>query len=146
MTKSLLVARMYTYLNEPQLAQRSYEEAKLLLESEVKKSPEDPLLHSSLGIVYAALGRKEEAIREGKQGVALLPVSQNAFYGLYAEEEIAAIYAILGENDLALDQIEYLLSIPSWVTIPYIQLNPRFSSLMEHPRFKVLVEKYGTFD
>ena len=38
-------------------------------------------LHGQLGIAYAGLGRKDEAIREGKRAVALLPVSEDALWG-----------------------------------------------------------------
>ncbi|MCK4835332.1 MAG: protein kinase, partial [Candidatus Aminicenantes bacterium] len=64
--KSLLSAFVYDSLNKPQLAHSAYDTAKTLLETEVRVRPNDPRLHSSLGIVYSALGRKKEAIQEGK--------------------------------------------------------------------------------
>ncbi|MCK4578881.1 MAG: tetratricopeptide repeat protein, partial [Candidatus Marinimicrobia bacterium] len=141
--KSLLSAYVYEYMDEPQNARRAYEAAESVLEIEVKRWPEDPRLHSSLGIVYAALGRPHEAIREGKQATELLPVSKDAFYGLPYAIDLAHIYTLAGEYDAALDQIEYLLSIPSWISIPWLQIDPRWDPLRELPRFQKLVEKYG---
>jgi hypothetical protein len=47
---------------------------------------------------------------------------------------------MVGEFDLAVDQIEYLLSIPGGLSIPLLQLDPAWAPLREHPRFKKLVE------
>ena len=50
---------------------------------------------------------------------------------------------MLGEQDAAIDQLDILLSIPSWLTVPLLKLDPQWDPLREHPRFKALVEKYG---
>ena len=70
---------------------------------EVKQRPDDHRIHSSLGIVYAALGRNEEAIREGKLGVELFPVSKDALIGPYRVEDLALIYVLVGEHDAVMD-------------------------------------------
>ena len=80
----------------------------------VKKHPDDPRYHSSLGIAYAGIGQKDEAIREGKKAVELLPLSKDAAYGIPYAQDLAVIYTMTGEHNAALDQIEHLLSIPSW--------------------------------
>jgi hypothetical protein len=48
---------------------------------------------------------------------------------------------MLGEYDAALDQIEYLVSIPSWLSVPLLRLDPRWDPLRSHPRFQKLLEK-----
>jgi len=50
----------------------------------------------------------------------------------------------VGEYDSALDQIEYLLSIPSWFSVPLLRLDPRYDPLRKLPRYQKLLEKYGT--
>jgi serine/threonine-protein kinase len=92
-------------------------------------------------MVYAGLGRKEEAVREGKSGVELIPVSKNAVVGPFRVEDLAFIYVLVGEQDTALDQIEYLLSIPSWLSVPLLRLDPRWDPLRDHPRFQTLLEE-----
>ena len=139
---SLFAAQAYELLGEPELARESYESALGSLEPEVLASPEDPRLHSSLGIVYAALGRKEDAIREGIRATELLTKFMDGFYYLPYVVDLAHIYTIVGENEAALEQIEYLLSNPSWISAPYLRMDPRWNSLRDDPRFQVLLEEY----
>ncbi len=58
-------------------------------------------------------------------------------------EDLTLIYTMVGEYDAALDEIEYLLSIPCGVSIHFLQLDPRWKPLWKHPRFQKLVERYG---
>jgi serine/threonine protein kinase/tetratricopeptide (TPR) repeat protein len=141
---SLYAAQAYELLDEPELARRSYEVSQGLLEPEVLASPEDPRLHSSLGIVYAALGRKEDAIREGIRATELLTRSMDGFYYLPYVVDLAHIYTIVGENEAALDQIEYLLTNPSWISAPFLEMDPRWDPLRDHPRFQALLEEHRT--
>ncbi|MCK4549463.1 MAG: protein kinase [Candidatus Krumholzibacteria bacterium] len=138
--KPLLAAVAHELLGEQERARELYEIALDMLEQRVGEWPEDPRLHSSLGITYASLGRKEEAIREGKLAVELLPVSKDAIYGLPHEFDLALIYTIAGEYDLALDQVERLMSIPSWLSPAWLRTDPRFNRLREHPRFREIIE------
>jgi len=53
------------------------------------------------------------------------------------------IYTMVGEYDSALDEIEYLLSILSFVAVPTLRLDPLWAPLRDHPRFQALLEKYA---
>jgi serine/threonine protein kinase/tetratricopeptide (TPR) repeat protein len=141
--KSQLAGYIHQYMKKADLARISFDSARIVLEKEMKKRPNDPRIHSSLGIVYAALGRKEDAIREGKHAVELYPVSKDAFAGIYRVEDLAHIYVLLGEYDIAIDKLEYLLSIPSWYSVPLLQLDPTYDPLRQHPKFQKLLEKYS---
>jgi serine/threonine-protein kinase len=141
---SLFTAQAYELLDEPALAQESYESARGLLEPEVRASPEDPRLRSSLGIVYAALGRKEDAVREGIRATELLTRSMDGYYYLPYVIDLAHIYTIVGEEQAALDQIEYLLTNPSWISTPYLKMDPRWNPLRDNPRFQALLEEHAT--
>ena len=99
--------------------------------------------NSALGIAYAGLGRKDEAIREGKKAVELYPVSKDADEGQSVVLDLAVIYTMVGEYEAALDEIEYLLSIPSETSVPWLRLDPIWDPLREHPRFQELLEKYA---
>ncbi len=142
-SKALLSAQAYELLNEPQLARSAYESARVVLEKEALARPDDYRLHSSLGVALAGLGRKDEAIQEGKLATELYPVSKDAVDGTIVILDLALVYTMVGEHDAALDQIEYLLSIPSWISVRRLQLDPRFQPLREHPRFQKLVDRYG---
>ena len=117
-----------------------FEEARRLLEAEVAAFPDDPRYHSSLGLAYAGLGMAEEAVREGERAIALLPVSEDAFYGLPYPVDLATIHALLGDETAALDGIEYLLSIPSWFSPAWLEVDFRFDALRDHDRFRALMD------
>ncbi len=141
--RSLWYAQVYKLMGQGDLARAYYDSARVLLEAKLQEDPEDPRYHSTLGIAYAGLGRREEAIREGKLAVEILPLSRDAYYGPHFILDLARIYAMLGEQDAAVDQLELLLSIPSEITVPLLRLDPVWDPLREHPRFQGLVEKFG---
>ena len=116
-----------------------FEKARTTLEAKKTQHPEDARLHSSLGITYAGLGRKEDAIREGELAVELCRVSRDAMRGPHRVEDLGRIYVMVGDFDAAIDQIEYLLSIPSELSIPLLGLDPAWDSLRNHPRFRKLI-------
>jgi len=138
---SLRCALIYSYMNRKELAKKYYEEARSILESKIQERPEDARFHSSLGIVYAGLGRKEDALREGKLAVELLPVSKEAMVGPFRVEDLGHIYVMVGEYDAAIDQLEFLLSRPGEMSIPLLRLDPAWEPLRDHPRFKKLLER-----
>ena len=142
--KALNSGLVYRFLEKLELARNSFDSARILLEKQVKEQPDNPEPHSNLGIAYAGLGRKEEAIREGKLAVELYPVSKDAYLGPVYVNGLAVIHVMVGENEEALDKIEYLQSIPSiYLSVPLLRLSPTWDPLREHPRFKKLLEKYS---
>jgi TolB-like protein/Flp pilus assembly protein TadD len=136
--KSLLEGWAHEWLGELELAREAYESARVQIEAELSISPNEPRLHASLGLAYAGLGRKEEAIREGERAVELQPVSRDALFGPHLIVDLASIYAKTGEHDAAMDQIEYVLSVPSEVSVHLLRLNPRWRVLHDHPRYRAL--------
>ena len=102
----------------------------------------DHRIHSSLGIAYAGLARKEDAIREGKLGLDLLGGSQGQVLG-YRLNDLAQIYLMVGDYEAAIDQLEHLLSVPAWFSAAYLKIDPTWNTLRDHPRFLTLLEKYG---
>ena len=87
----------------------------------------------------ASAGLKEKAIAEGQRGIDLLPVATNHRTKPVRIRSLAFIYLIAGEYDLAIEQFEYLLSIPSYTTKWGLRLNPIYDPLRENPRFQKLI-------
>ena len=56
-------------------------------------------------------------------------------------EELAAVYALLGRQDEAIEQLEYLLTVPSYVTVASLRIDPTWDSLRDHPRFQALLAR-----
>ncbi|OGD27249.1 MAG: hypothetical protein A2Y56_03045 [Candidatus Aminicenantes bacterium RBG_13_63_10] len=140
--KALLAAVLRMSLGETERARRGFETALRLLEAEVRAKPEDGRYHSSLGVAYAGLGRRDEAVREGLRGVELLPMSKDAVYGIPGVLELAQIYALLGDSEKAVEQLEFLLSRPAWISVPYLRMDYRFLSLQGDAHFESLLARY----
>jgi len=137
---ALRYALIYEYMQRNELAKKYYDEARSILESKIAEDPNDARYHSSIGIAYAGLDRKEDALREGRLGVKLLPITKDAWAGAFRLEDLARIYVVVGEFDAAIDQLEFLLSRPGEMSIPLLRLDPAWYPLRDHPRFKKLVE------
>jgi tetratricopeptide (TPR) repeat protein len=142
--KMLLAAECYRMMDKEELAHVAYDSARALLEAKAKDIPDDYRYRSSLGWAYARLDRKDEAIREGKLAVELMPVSKDALIGPYILEGLALTYVMVSEYEAALDEIEYLLSIPGWLSVSLLRIDPRYDPLRDNPRFQALLEKYDT--
>ena len=94
-----------------------------------------------LGLRMRHSDSKEDAIREGKRAIELLPVSKDAVWGPNCVVTLALIYALTGEEDAAIDRIEYLLSIPaSEMSVPLLRIDPRWDPLRNNPRFQKLLQ------
>jgi serine/threonine-protein kinase len=141
--KTLILAEIYGFMNRPELMKANYDSARIILEREILTHPEDSRMHSSLGIAYAGLGRKEDAIREGKRGVDLMPVSKEFLRGAYRLWDLARIYTKVGESEKTLDLLEQLISMPSDFSIALIRGDPTWAPLRNNPRFKKLTAENG---
>jgi len=121
------------------------EAARAIYEKLSRENPEVPENYASLGLAYAYLGRKDDALRAGNQAIGLLPISKDAFTGPEYEANQAGILTIVGEYEQAIDKLEYLMSIPAgWhISLPHLQKEPRWDPLRDRPRFKLLLEKYS---
>jgi TolB-like protein/Tfp pilus assembly protein PilF len=136
----------YSLMNRPREAQQACDEARALLEEGVTEQPDNSFLHSALAIAYANLGRTEEAVRVGEQAVAMHPVGTSATGRLFRTMYLVWIYVWVGEQDAALDRVEYLLSTPGPLTVSQLRLHPFYDPLRDHPRFQEILEKYGGED
>ncbi len=101
--------------------------------------PEVAYLYDKIGLAHAFLGHKAEAIVAGKKALEIEPVSKHALNGPDHLENLASIYAVLGEGDLALDIVDDLLSYPNNFTRWTLKLNPFFYNLRDLPRYQKLV-------
>jgi tetratricopeptide (TPR) repeat protein len=137
--RELLAARLHELAGDAESARASYEAARLHLQATVRDRPADERIASSLGLAYTGLGRKQDAIRQGLLGVEMLPVEREALRGAQRRTELAEIYARLGEPDLAIDQLGFLLERPGFLSMSYLRIDPTWDPIREHPRFEALV-------
>jgi tetratricopeptide (TPR) repeat protein len=131
-------------MNMPEKGFAYYDSARIILESRILKSPDDSRLYSALGLAYAGMGLKEKAIEAGKRAVDMMPISKEAFRGVFRLEDLARIYVMIGEYDAALEQIKLLLSIPSRLSVKLLLLDPAWKPLWNLPEFKRIIETYSS--
>jgi tetratricopeptide (TPR) repeat protein len=129
-------------------AQRSFESALPVYEAAVKESPDSEYRHANLGLLYAFMGRKEEAIREGRRAVELKPESVDALDGVLMNCYLALIYARSGETDLAFPLLERLLKMPGAVdssnysvTVNDLKYRGDWDPIRNDPRFQKLLQQ-----
>jgi len=145
--KDLAYASVYHAMKESTLTKTHGEAAQIVLKKVIQEYPGDPRYHAALGLTYAYLNRKGEAIQEGNRAVTLYPMTKDAAIGPSYILNLAKIYSIVGEYDEAINRLEYLLSIPCaeylWqiVSVPALRLDPQWDPLRENPRFQRLLEE-----
>ena len=127
-------------------AQQFFEMSRPVMEAETLAHPESELRHARLGVLYAYLGRKAEAIREGKRAVELKPVAIDAYDGPEQLCNLALIYAWVGEHEEAISMIEKLLRMPGGVffyeasmSLSELRLRWQWDPLRQDPRFQKLL-------
>ena len=119
---------------------RSYaEKAREAIERQLQDTPDDPQRNALLGLALARLGRKDDAIRDGRRGVELMPISRDSNQGTYIQHQLVRIYITVGEPEKALDQLEPLLKTPYYLTPNWLKIDPNFDPLRGNPRFQRLV-------
>ncbi len=119
---------------------RAYgDSARIVYEERLKGIPDDNYLLALYSVALAYAGRRDEAVRAGERSVALLPITQDAYSGAYNQHELARVYAILGDAEKALDQLEALLATPYFLSPDWLRIDPTYAFLRGHPRFERLV-------
>ena len=133
-----LAARVF---GDNEAAMNAFAEAREEMETVLQKQPDYAEAMSVIGMIDAALGRKEDALREGRRAVELLPVTKDVMTGSELLRNLALIYAWTGEKELALNQIAAALQGPGHITYGQLRLHPWWDAIREDPRFDKLVEE-----
>ena len=105
----------------------------------VAEQPDYPEGLCVLGVADAALGHKEDAIRQGRRAVELLPVTKDAITGPLLVQNLALIYAWTGEKDLAFEHLAIAARVPSYLSYGELRLHPVWDPLRGDPRFEKIV-------
>ncbi|CAN5782891.1 hypothetical protein BH20VER1_BH20VER1_05170 [soil metagenome] len=92
-----------------------------------------------LATIEAALGRKEDAAREGQRAVELLSVTRDANLGPWMLRWLAGVHAELSNREEALDLLEKAVALPNGSTYGDLRLWVSFDPLRDHPRFEKIL-------
>jgi serine/threonine protein kinase/tetratricopeptide (TPR) repeat protein len=131
-----LIARM---TNDEHKAQLAFTAARAEQEKVVQAQPDFGPAWCVLGLIDAGLDRKEEALREGRRAVELLPVEKDARIGKAIVKYLAIIAAWVGDKDLACEQLAIAVRPPSFVSYGNLKLQPFWDPLRGEPCFEEIV-------
>jgi serine/threonine protein kinase/Tfp pilus assembly protein PilF len=133
-----LVARM---TKNDARAHAAFTAARVEQEKVVKARPDFGPAWCGLGLIDAGLGRKEEALREGRHAIELLPMAKDSVNGAHMIEFFGVIAAWVGEKELACEQLEKTTRGPGgWIaTYGQLKLSPVWDALRGDPRFEKIV-------
>jgi serine/threonine-protein kinase len=139
----LALAQTYALRGDRNHARAYADSARMGFEEALRGTPDDGQARVLLGVALSYMGRTREAIAEGERGLALRPMSQDAYGGAYNQLQLARIYILAGEPEKALDQLEPLLQVPYYLSPGWLRIDPTFDPLRRHPRFLRLVGAGG---
>ena len=139
--KDYLLGSIKSSEGDDAAAKIAYAKARPLQLAYVYKWPDDPNPLMVLAATDAALGRKEDALREGRQAVAMRPISQDAVEGPTLAADLAGVYLLAGERELALEQLETLARVPRALTYGDLAKLPEWDPLRNNPRFQRLLSE-----
>jgi tetratricopeptide (TPR) repeat protein len=127
-------------------AQKNFEAARPAFEKIVADSPQDATRRAQLGLVYAFMGRKEDALREAHRALELKPISLDVIEGAVVEAFRALVFARTGETDKAVSEIERLLTTPfavdyadECITLSDLRTRWEWDPLRNNPRFQKIL-------
>jgi hypothetical protein len=120
-------------------AHSAFTVARAEVEKTVRAQPGNVAPLTVLARIDAELGDKEKAIQEGRTACDLLPPAKDAMVGVWLINNLARIYALTGEKDLALEELEIVSKLPSGLSYGQLRLDPEWDSLRGDPRFEKIV-------
>jgi serine/threonine protein kinase/Flp pilus assembly protein TadD len=133
-----LIARM---TKDEGKAQAAFAAARAKQQKVVQAQPNDSEELGLLGLIDAYLGRKQEALREARRAVELVPMEKDSLEGVRRVANLAMIAASIGDKDLAFEQLESIIGRPSPLSYGGLKLFPWWDSLRGDPRFEKLLEE-----
>jgi TolB-like protein/class 3 adenylate cyclase/Flp pilus assembly protein TadD len=139
LTRSVIDGVLARMGKDESKARSAFTAARAEQEKTVQAQPNYGPALCALGLIDAGLGRKEEALREGRRAVDLLPVEKDAINGPLMIEYLAMIAAWVGDKDLACEKLAIAVRPPSTVSYGQLKLLPFWDPLRGDPRFEKIV-------
>ena len=138
-----LIARS---MHDEEKARAAFTTARTLQEKTIQAQADYAPAVCMLGLIDAALGQKEEALREGQRAVDLLPLEKDAFGGMEIVKYFSVTAAWAGNKDLACRQLVIATSQPSALSYGQLKLLPFWDALHSDPRFEKIVASLAPKD
>jgi TolB-like protein/class 3 adenylate cyclase/Tfp pilus assembly protein PilF len=120
-------------------AQTALTAARAIFQKTTEEQPDYAQGWGYLGLTDAMLGRRDEAIQEGRRACEILPYSKDSWVGPVWVTNLAAIYAWCGKKDEALEQLAIVCKLPIGISYGELKQSPDWDSLRGDPRFETLM-------
>lgn len=120
-------------------AATAYRRAATAVEQEIERSPKDFRLYGPLGLAYAGLGRREEAIAAAEHGYKIMPLTKDALNGAARLWELAAVHAKVGNAEIALDHYRTLIEFTGAYSVPFLELDLFMDPVRQNPAYQALL-------
>src|SRR5438477_10824433 len=120
-------------------ATAAFRECREILAQRLVVKPEHARTIAVLAQVDAGLGQKDLAIREAQHAIDLMPITKDIYDGALVLEGLAQVYVWSGERDRAIELVQKLVTMPSYINYARLKLHPLWSPLRGNPLFEKIV-------
>jgi len=127
-------------------ATAAFRECREILAQRLIVKPEHARTIAVLAQVDAGLGQKELALQEAQHAIDLMPISKDIYDGALVLEGLAQVYTWSGDRDRAIELLQKLVSIPSYINYGRLKLHPLWAPLRGDPRFEKIVNSLAPKD
>ncbi|MGW8281673.1 MAG: hypothetical protein ACWGON_00115 [Gemmatimonadota bacterium] len=117
-------------------------EAASVLEGRLAADTEDERYVGALALAYAGLGRSEDALREARRAVEMMPIEKELWRGGFRLGELAAVHAWVGDADSAVAHLDVLLSVPGELSTYILRHDPTWEPLWDDPGFEAMLSRH----
>jgi tetratricopeptide (TPR) repeat protein len=127
-------------------AMAAFRECREILAQRLIVKPEHARTIAVLAQVDAGLGQRELALQEAQHAIDLMPISKDIYDGALVLEGLAQVYTWSGEPDRAIEVLQKLVSIPSYINYARLKFHPLWKPLRGNPKFEKIVASLAPKD
>ena len=141
LSKNMVKGRLFFLEGKHKEALPHLNKAEKKYERWIDEKPEDFRGYTALSQIKAWLGKKDEAIRYARRATSILPIQKDYLAGPNLVRNLAKVYAIVGENESAIKELEFLSTINHGFYKGEVTLDPSYKNIRKDPRIIALLEK-----
>jgi TolB-like protein len=138
-TKHLWLGLTYYLIPDNATSVKHFEMERDFQLKKINETKNDPRFYQSLGIAYAGLGMKEEALEAGKKALEILDFSKDAHGGFDPEMDMVRILVMVGEFDEAMARLNRIFKYHGGITAEILKLDPFWDPVRNHEKFKEII-------
>jgi adenylate cyclase len=135
-TKNLHLGLVYRLVNDHDNSMKHFEMERRFLMDTLNHLPDDFRIYNSLGIVYAGLGMKKEALEAGKTALEMMNLTKDISLGFFTEISMVKILTMVGDHEQALEKLEYIMGKTGYITVEMLKMDPFWDPLRNMERFR----------